>query len=159
MWTQTIPNDAVIFTTLYSAVICWDFSQRHNDFKPGFTSESPGTFLFDCPRGSQAASPVLTQYRVSGNHHCSHNDSLHVCNDSNHIMEICHRERAHLLHFCPKKYNGNCQLPTQGKNTTVTDHLNCVLQYTKKEGGERIIKIIIVDCLKKHVCRKIPNNN
>lgn len=39
------------FTILYSAVICWNFSRRHNDLKPGFVSESPGRLLLvlsDC---------------------------------------------------------------------------------------------------------------
>lgn len=52
-----IPNDAIIFTTLYSAVIRCDFSHRHNDFKPGCITQSPGIFLFELPEGILGSQP------------------------------------------------------------------------------------------------------
>lgn len=99
------------FTILYSAVICWNFSRRHNDLKPGFVSESPGRLLFvsfiwlfvQAPQGTQAASQALAQHRISGTPpplpQCSEDDILHVCNDSNYIVETCQRRKSSFINL------------------------------------------------------------
>lgn len=54
-----MPNDAIIFTTRYTAVISCDFSQRHNDFKTGVVSQSPESCMFELPEGIVGSQPSI----------------------------------------------------------------------------------------------------
>lgn len=131
----------LIFTTLYSAVVHWNFSCRHNDFKPSFTLESSRSFLLAWAAGGTLRQPARYWHSTGYLETTSAiiMTSFMSVITANTEWKFITEERAHLLHFCLKNTMANVSYRPREISTIVTDNHNPILSFRmiKKRGRRK----------------------